>query len=137
MINLFIGTKYSQIRNCEWMVPKSNNLPVKKQENYYLGGRNCRNSIRIKIIVIKRGETMNRFAKMSDSEIQALIKKVELPTLLVALKGAGLEVGQAFRRNFSDSALEKIKNECVNSMIFSANQDDIAKAQKVILSALK
>lgn len=74
---------------------------------------------------------------MSDSEIQALIKKVELPTLLVALKGAGLEVGQAFRRNFSDSALEKIKNECINSMVFSASQEDVDKAQWLILSALK
>lgn len=80
---------------------------------------------------------MKRFAKMSDSEIQALIKKVELPTLLVALKGAGLEVGQAFRRNFSDSALEKIKNECINSMVFSASQEDVDKAQWLILSALK
>lgn len=80
---------------------------------------------------------MNRILKMSDSEIQNLIKKVELPTLLVALRGAGLEVGQAFRRNFSDSALDKIKSECINSMIFTANSNDIEKAQKIILGVLK
>ncbi|CAO5682136.1 MAG: hypothetical protein HEEMFOPI_01601 [Holosporales bacterium] len=79
---------------------------------------------------------MNRVLKMSDSEIQNLIKKVEFPTLLVALRGAGLEVGQAFRRNFSDSALDKIKSECINSMIFTANNNDIEKAQKIILGVL-
>lgn len=80
---------------------------------------------------------MKRIAKMSDSEIQNLIKKVELPTLLVALRGAGLEVGQAFRRNFSDSALEKIRSESINNMIFTANQEDIEKAKKVILEHVK
>ncbi len=76
---------------------------------------------------------MERILKMNDAEIQALIRKVELPTLLVALKGAGLDIGQAFRRNFSDSALIKIQAECMNSMIFSANQEDVEKARKELL----
>lgn len=73
---------------------------------------------------------MQRVLQMSDAEIQTLIKKVELPTLLVALKGAGLDIGLAFRRNFSDSALTKIQAECISSMIFSASALDVEKARK-------
>ena len=79
---------------------------------------------------------MERILKMSDAEIQALIKKIELPILLVALRGAGLDVGQAFRRNFSDSALAKIQMECISSMIFTANQDEIEKARREVLQIL-
>lgn len=79
---------------------------------------------------------MERILKMSDAEIQALIKKVELPTLLVALKEAGFDVGQAFRRNFSDSALAKIQAEYISSMVFTANQEDVEKARRGLLKTI-
>ena len=77
---------------------------------------------------------LTKIPKLSDQEIQTLITNIELPTLLVALKDSSLAVGLKFRRNFSDSALEKIKTECINSMIFSASTQDIQDARTKILA---
>ncbi len=73
--------------------------------------------------------------KLSDSDIQELLKHIDKKDLILALKGASDELKEKFFKNMSSRAAETLKEEL--EFLGAVKVKDVEKAQKVIVDIVR
>ncbi len=73
--------------------------------------------------------------KLSDSDIQELLKHIDKKDLIMALKGASDELKEKFFKNMSSRAAETLKEEL--EFLGAVKVKDVEKAQKVIVDIVR
>ncbi|MBR3825359.1 MAG: helix-turn-helix domain-containing protein [Lachnospiraceae bacterium] len=86
---------------------------------------------REKKLYSKKTDLLERFDRVGDFEIQAILKNLDNETLTAALSGASGKIVKVFLANLSDRLLYFVSEDIDN---WSGTEEDILKAQRRVLA---